>query len=380
MAKVKVINDNVKSNVTPADTGCSGSSGCCYGSSAQIQSIPKAPYIAGLNITIVGVVPRVSTELAMRDTIGTWRVRWGFGRMSYMVVPGLYSVGKPDEDSPVLVTANYKLTFDSLRKELTDLNVWIMVLDTKGVNVWCAAGKGTFGTDELVNRIEAVKLGEIVKHRMLILPQLGATGVAAHKVAKRSGFHVMYGPIRASDIKHFLAAGMKATPEMREVRFTIANRSVLTPVDLVQWLKPLIIFLGILFVLNAFGLGRFGATELVGFFGAVVTGSVLTPILLPWIPGRAFAFKGALLGLLWAVALLFLSGGIPHFGYLKALSYLILLPTVSAYTAMNFTGSSTYTSPTGVNKEMRIAIPIMLVSSLLGIILLLTDSIIKAFH
>jgi len=379
MAKVKVVSDSVKSNVTPADTGCSCSSDCC-GSGAQMKSIPKAPYVAGLNITIVGVVPRVSTELAMRDTIGTWRVRWGFGRMSYMVVPGLYSVGKPDEDSPVLVTANYKLTFDSLRKELTDLNVWIMVLDTKGVNVWCAAGKGTFGTDELVNRIEAVKLVEIVKHRMLILPQLGATGVAAHKVAKRSGFHVMYGPVRASDIKHFLAAGMKATPEMREVRFTIANRSVLTPVDLVQWLKPLIIFLGILFVLNAFGLGRFGATELVGFFGAVVTGSVLTPILLPWIPGRAFAFKGALLGLLWAVALLFLSGGIPHFGYLKALSYLILLPTVSAYTAMNFTGSSTYTSPTGVNKEMRIAIPIMLVSSLLGIILLLTDSIIKAFH
>jgi hypothetical protein len=328
----------------------------------------------------MGVVPRVSTNLALRDTIGAWLVRWGFGRMSYTVEPGLYSIGKPDENSPVLVTANFKLTFDSLRKELTDLNLWIMVLDAKGVNVWCAAGKGTFGTDELVKRIESIKLGEIVKHRTLILPQLGATGVAAHEVARRSGFHVIYGPVRASDVKDFLASGMKSTLEMRAVRFTIADRLVLTPVDLVQWLKPLIIFFGILFVLNAFGFGQFGATELIGFFGAMMTGCILTPILLPWIPGRAFSFKGALLGLLWAVALLLLSGGIPHFGYLKALSYLLLLPSVSAYTAMNFTGSSTYTSPSGVNKEMHIAIPVMLGSSLVGIVFLLTDSIIKVFH
>lgn len=369
-----------KTDMASQNAECSGTSECCCGSSTQIKSIPKAPYIAGLNLTVVGVVPRVPTELAIRDVIGAWRVRWGFGRMSYTVVPGLYSVGKPDENSPVLVTANYKLTFDSLRKRLKDLNLWIMVLDTKGVNVWCAAGKGTFGTDELVNRIEAVKLGEIVKHRTLILPQLGATGVAAHEVAKRSGFHVIYGPVRASDIKDFLSAGMKATQEMRTVRFTFADRLVLTPVDLVLWIKPLIIFFGILFVLNALGFGRFGATELVAFFGAVVTGCVLTPILLPWIPGRAFSFKGALLGLLWTVALVLLWGGIPHFGYLKAVSFLLLLPAVSAYTAMNFTGSSTYTSPSGVNKEMRIAIPVMLVSSILGIIFLLTDSIIKVFR
>lgn len=349
-------------------------SNCCCNSGTQI---PQAPYIAGLNVTAVGVVPRVTTELSGKDIIGTWKVRWGIGRMNYKVTPGLYSTGRPDENSPVLVTANYKLTFDSLRKELSDMNLWILVLDTKGVNVWCAAGKGTFGTEELVRRIEVVKLGEIVKHRTLILPQLGATGVAAHEVAKKSGFHVIYGPIRASDIKSFLKAGMKATPEMRTVKFTFLNRLVLTPVDLVYWAKPLIIFFGILFVLNVLGFGRFGAAELIGFFGAVVTGCMITPILLPWIPGRAFSFKGALLGILWTVALILLDGGFAQFGILKAVSYLLLLPSVSAYTAMNFTGSSTYTSPTGVNKEMRIAIPIMLGASILGIIALLADSIIK---
>lgn len=342
-------------------------------------AIPEAPYIIGSTVTAVGAVPAVKTELSAKDVFGAFRVRWGIGRMNYKVEPGIYSIGKPDENAPVLVTANYKLTFDSLRKELTGLNLWILVLNTKGVNVWCAAGKGTFGTKELVFRIKAVKLGEIVKHRTLILPQLGATGVAAHAVTKLSGFHVVYGPVRASDIPEFLNAGMKATPEMREVRFTIKDRAVLTPVDLVYWMKPLVLFFGALFVLNAIGIGRFGLSELIGFLGAVITGSVMTPILLPWIPGRAFSLKGALLGVIWAAACIFFGGGFAGLGVLKAISYILLLPSVSAYTAMNFTGSSTYTSPTGVNKEMHIAIPMILGASFLGMITLIADSLIKIF-
>jgi len=82
------------------------------------------------------------TTLTWRDVLGGWRVRWGIGRMRYHVTPGLYRIGTPDADSPVLVTANYKLTVDALRRRLTGLDLWILVLDTKGVNVWCAAAKG----------------------------------------------------------------------------------------------------------------------------------------------------------------------------------------------------------------------------------------------
>jgi hypothetical protein len=355
---------------------CTCSSGCCSG--VQIQPIPKEPYITGMNTTMIGPVPRITTKLSSRDILGTWRVRWGIGRMNYKVAPGLYSVGTPDENSPVLVTANYKLTFDSLRKELTNLSLWILVLDTKGVNVWCAAGKGTFGTDELIQRLSAAGLSEIVKHRTLILPQLGATGISAHEVTKKSGFHVVYGPVRARDVRAFLNAGMKATQEMREVQFTFKDRLVLTPVDFVQWMKPLLILLGILFILNALGLGRFGATELLAFLGAVASGCVLTPALLPWIPGHAFAFKGFVIGLLWALTVILFIGGISQTGILETLAYLLLLPTISAYTAMNFTGSSTYTSPSGVNKEMRIAIPIMLAASACGMLLLITSNVLKA--
>ncbi|SHK87540.1 CO dehydrogenase/acetyl-CoA synthase delta subunit [Anaerocolumna jejuensis DSM 15929] len=365
----------MEQNEYQTNSRCACSSGCC--GNTQSPPVPKAPYITGLHTTTAGAIPQVATKLSARDIIGTWKVRWGIGRMNYKISPGLYSVGKPDDNSPVLVTANYKLTFDCLRKELTSLHLWILVLDTKGVNVWCAAGKGTFGTDELVRRISAVRLSEIVRHRTLILPQLGATGIAAHEVAKKSGFQVIYGPVRAEDIKEFLNAGMKATQEMREVQFTFTDRIVLTPVDFIQWMKPLLVFYGIFFILNISGLGHFGITELFAVLGSVIAGCILTPAFLPWIPGRAFAFKGALMGLIWTVVLILLTGGASQTGILKTLSYLLVLPSVSAYTAMNFTGSSTYTSPSGVNKEMRIAIPIMFLTFICGMILFILSNVLK---
>ena len=106
-------------------------------------------------------------------------VRLGVNRMRHRVTPGLYALGNPTPDSPVFVTANYTLSFDALRSALAGVDGYIMVLDTRGINVWCAAGEGTFGTDELVQRIEETALHDVVSHRVLILPQLGAPGVAA---------------------------------------------------------------------------------------------------------------------------------------------------------------------------------------------------------
>ena len=89
----------------------------------------------------VGAVPVVRTKLSRQDVMGKVKARFGIGRMSYRVKPGLYAVGDPGPGSPVLVSANYKLSFDSLRCELAGLDAWILVLDTKGINVWCAGSK-----------------------------------------------------------------------------------------------------------------------------------------------------------------------------------------------------------------------------------------------
>jgi len=255
------------------------------------------------------------------------------------------------------------------------------VLNTCGINVWCAAGKGTFGTEELVSRLRQIRLSEVVSHRTVILPQLGAVGVAAHEVQKQSGFRVVYGPVRACDIKEFLSAGMKATEDMRRVKFTVWDRLVLTPVEIIAAMKPIVAVFGALFFLNAIGLGHYGVADLYALPGAVFTGAFLTPVLLPWIPGRAFSFKGFLLGLLWAIGVNLLNGfpTAPEYGWLKAIAYILALPSLSAYFAMNFTGSSTYTSLSGVDKEMRIGLPMMITAVAAGIILTLVNDFIQVF-
>jgi len=117
--------------------------------------------------------------------------------------------------STVFASANYTMSFDALHSGLGGLDAWILVLDTRGINVWCAAGKGTFGTEELVSRIAKQRLSSIVNHRKIVLPQLGAPGVSAPEVARRTGFRVEWGPVRAEDIRAWLAAGPSPWPPSR---------------------------------------------------------------------------------------------------------------------------------------------------------------------
>jgi hypothetical protein len=298
--------------------------------------------------------------------------------MNYRIEPGLYALGNPDERSAVLVTANYKMSFDRLRRELPGRNLWILVLDTHGINVWCAAGKGTFGTSELVDRIASSGLPQIVSHRELILPQLAGPGVAAHLVTKLSGFKVIYGPIRSKDLPIFLDAGLKATSEMRFKTFPLWERLVLIPVELVGAMKKGIVLMAIFFLLDFFwklgegtriaaNQGLFSALAL---FCAIVAGALLTPLLLPWLPGRAFSLKGFTLGLLTACVLVaFRFNGLNTWtGRLEMLSWGLLIPAISAYLGMNFTGASTYTSLSGVKKEMRWALPLQIAAGIVGLL------------
>ncbi|MDR0335441.1 MAG: carbon monoxide dehydrogenase [Methanomassiliicoccaceae archaeon] len=320
-------------------------------------------------------IRNIPTELRFGDRIGALKVRLGIGRDSYKIPPGLYSVGTPNGTSPVFVSANYKLTFDSLRKELGGLDCYILILDTKGINVWCAAGKGTFGTEELVNRIAKTGLSEVVSHRDLILPQLGAPGMCAHEVKRRSGFNVIYGPVRASDIKKFLAAGMEATPEMRTVKFTARDRTVLTPMEFIPGMKLSMLVFGMLFLANFIAKEPFGTHDLYIYLGAVIVGTVITPILLPIIPVSAFSLKGWILGVCWTAYAVWAYGWLPD-DLLTAFGYLLVLPSLSAFFAMNFTGASTYTSFSGVIREMRMAVPIIFVTIAVGAVLLFIGRVI----
>jgi CO dehydrogenase/acetyl-CoA synthase delta subunit len=322
-------------------------------------------------------MPKVPTELSWVDTFGGWKARWAIGRMKYLVEPGIYAVGNPDADSSVYVSANYKMSFDRLRSQLAGRDGWILVLDTKGINVWCAAGKGTFGTEELVKRIEDVRLTEIVKHKTLIVPQLGAVGVSAHKVKQQSGFRVIYGPVRATDLPAFLDAGMQATEQMRRVIFPLKDRAVLIPVELVTGAKYVLFIAACFFLLaglnpkgysTALAVSR-GVQSVLILLAGFVAAVVLGPILLPWLPGRSFAVKG-----LWIGLGMVLLGGVFLVRYtnilddrLAAAAWVLMIPALTSFVVMNFTGASTYTSLSGVKREVKIALPLQLACAVVGI-------------
>jgi hypothetical protein len=343
----------------------------CCGSPPGPQSSPlEKPgykllgFVTEFKDSACGPIPRVKTHLDGSDHLGTLIARLGINRDQYKIAPGLYGVGNPDQDSPVLVTANYKLTFDSLRRELRNLDAWILVLDTRGINVWCAAGKALFSTRELVERITQTRLNEVVNHKRLILPQLSATGVCAHQVKKASGFEVIWGPIRAADIERFVASDNRTDASMRQVTFSIWERTVLIPVELSHLPKPTFWILLALFFLSGIGTQVFapgdawfrGLMALTAYAGGILAGAVAAPVLLPWIPGRAFALKGMLTGGVVAllVVLLFKNNLI----WLETIALMLITMATSSYLAMNFTGSTPFTSPSGVEKEMRQAIPV----------------------
>ncbi|MDD1706180.1 MAG: carbon monoxide dehydrogenase, partial [Methanoregulaceae archaeon] len=211
----------------------------------------------------------LTCDSSISDLFDHFLARWGVNRSGHRKNPGLYTIGNPTPESPVIVTANYTLSVDAVRAHLAGTDCYLLVLDTKGINVWCAAGKGTFGTTELVRRIAHTGLPEIVRHRTLILPQLGAPGISAHEVRQRSGFRVEYGPVRAEDLPGYLATG-KCTPEMRRVIFPLKDRAVLIPIELVHSALYTFAAAAILWILA-------GPLAAMAAVAAVLAGTVIFP-------------------------------------------------------------------------------------------------------
>ena len=158
---------------------------------------------------------------------------------------------------------------------------------------------------------------------------------------------------------------------MRRVTFTLFERLVLTPVELSLLAKPLLMILAAVFLVSGIGPGFFSfhAAWARGLYAAhtlvlgIFSGAVVTPLLLPWIPCRSFSLKGGLIGLVFAV---FLPKGLSE---IEFSALLLVVTAVSSYLAMNFTGSTPFTSPSGVEKEMRLAIPLQALAMLAAIVL-----------
>lgn len=333
------------------------------------------------NLTIVRPA-EISSKWLLEDKLGALRVRFSIGRNRYRVKPGLYKLGSPGKDSEVIVTANYKLSFDLVRKSLSGLDAWILVLETYGINVWCAAGKGTFGSNELIRQIKESQLDHYVSHRRLIVPQLGAPGVSVQKVKEASAFTVKFGPVRAEDIKEYISVAYKKDEAMRSVNFSFWDRFILTAVELANSMRYFLIGIVILLLLSgihsegySFSLmWKEGLRGSLYFLAAYISGAFLAPLLLPVLPFRHFAGKGLVTGfIVFGLIILFVP---TELSILALLAWFLISGAVSSYLTMNFTGASTYTSLSGVRKEMGIFVPIQIAFALSGLVLLIISKFI----
>ena len=377
METIKIIPETEPGIISSTERlGCSGA--------PKILNQKNIPYwVTGILEISIGQVYQVSTQWTSADYWGMIKSRTSAFRMTYSIEPGLYAVGNPDRNSDILVTANYKLSFDILRRELRGMDAWILILDTDSINVWCAAGKGTFSSEELIKRMNLTRIVSLVDHRRIILPQLGAPGIDADQVKKITGFRVYYGPVRAADISQYIAQKYTATKEMRTVKFTVLGRLILTPIELNPIIKAFPKYA--IIVLLIFGLQpsgilfkdvlQYGLPVLVLLITAILSGAFVTPLLLPFIPFRSFAMKGWIVGLMLITIVSQLGGMLNSNDTVMTTFTYLFFPAISSYLAMNFTGATTFTNLSGVKKELKIGMPIYKVVTVVSLILFITYKI-----
>lgn len=134
---------------------------------------------------------------------------------------GLYPIGHPDDHSPIIATGNFRLTVKRVREAL-DFDCWLLICNSRGINIWCSALAGHFGTVDVIEAIENSNLAGLTKSRRVILPQLCASNVFPDEIKRKTGFLAEFGPVYADRLNAYLK-----NPEaegIRSVDFKIAQR------------------------------------------------------------------------------------------------------------------------------------------------------------
>ena len=210
---------------------------------------------------------------------------------------GLLAVGDPGSDSPVLLTGNYRLTVSRVRRALRGADIWLLVADSHGINVWCAASGGHLTNAGVVEALKTSGIEGKVEHRRLILPQLSATGLEPRVIERNSGWDAVFGPVRAEDLPAFLERG-RTTREMRTIAFPPARRLEVGAF----WGIPIVV------VILAAGWPLFG---ILGASAGAVAALLVTLgvcIVLPWVPAVGWRRVWTALGM--AAAFLIIAGGV----------------------------------------------------------------------
>jgi NAD-dependent dihydropyrimidine dehydrogenase PreA subunit len=208
---------------------------------------------------------------------------------------GLRRAGSPTRSSPVLVTCNFHLTVKRLMCSLEKAGVdaWVLVAESRGVNVWCAAGGEEFNTHSVVSAVKTSGIADLVDHRRLILPPLGAPGIRLDEVRAQTRWSVRWGPVRAADLPAYLAQRGRRDEPMKRVTY--------------NWRERLDTGLGSLFpvyLLGAVGFLLFGRGLLAEYLLVGALTFAFFMLSCPWLPGGRGLTKVLLPELVLAGALL----------------------------------------------------------------------------
>lgn len=244
---------------------------------------------------------------------------------------GLRVFGKPNRHSPVFVTANFDLTVRRVTRVLiqSQIDCYLLVVNTKGINVWCSAKGGHFTADQVVSVIKTSGIGELVDHRQLILPQLCAPGVNPQEIYQKTGWHTKFGPVYARYIPQYVKSGFQKTTKMNLVEFPIKERLEMAT----MWAFPMTILIGILFAI----LWRNLLPEIIALIWIL---ALFLFILYFWLPGKPSLVTALVIGGIFAL-------GIAAFGLFASQwsirEVLILSPSavlISGIIGIDFPGSS----------------------------------------
>ncbi|MCP4630025.1 MAG: hypothetical protein GY850_41930 [bacterium] len=219
----------------------------------------------------------------------------------FPVEPGLRPVGNPGREAPVVLTGNFDLTVRRVLEQLKDEDCYLLVANTKGINVWCSAVGGVFTTQTVISAITISKIEALVDHHTIVLPQLSAPGVNADEVKQATGFKVVFGPVYAVDLPEFLTNGFKKKTAMYVVGDSHKNRLEMA----LNWSWMITLILIPLYLLWNQDLFM-PLLALIWFVGFCVFG------LFPILPGKVGLVKAMFVGTLILVASLVYSIPIAH--------------------------------------------------------------------
>lgn len=118
---------------------------------------------------------------------------------------GIYPINNPDENSPVLVTCNFSLTYFIVRGEIESSRVpsWLLVQDTEGLSVMTAWAAGKFNGESVGTFVRKCGIMDKVKHKSIVIPGYAAA-ISGELEEEIPGWNVVVGPREASHISKFL--------------------------------------------------------------------------------------------------------------------------------------------------------------------------------